>query len=448
MAQIKHINEHLSYGMGTTAAFQIDSKKDHTYIKPEEKSSNSGGKIAKWGDDNRYPQNFLETVRKNGAAGASYRFLKATHYGQGFKLHRLDTTDDGKEQKQIVPVSSIPDINQFFKRSKMQRFWNETIADLETFNIAFPEYVLTNDFNKIHSVRRQNTPKMRFELINEKSGLIENAYFCHNWKTSTDPDDKNYVRKIPVMDAYFSAEEIKDYCKSKKIHKFVMPIFYPLMDEVYYPEPDHHSPYRNGWMEVVNNIPEYKKAFSKNQLNIKYMVYISEEYFLRTYGSDWDKFKLDKKKEIRQNLTDSIDDHLAGNKNAGKSIQTTVFKDREGKWVKGIEVVPLETKNDGDGKGLLDAGTGNQEIMNAIGTDPNLMGTGIPGSKLGGEGGSNKREAFSILNSLFKSKREITLDAWRFIRDYNGWEESLEGDFAVDNLTTLDKNPTGTQTEM
>ena len=447
MAKVIQQSEYLSYGMGKTAAFQINTKEQHTHIKPEEKGINSSGKIAKWGDDNRYPQEFLKVVRKNGAAGSSYRFLKATHYGQGFKISRLDSTDDGKEQKEVVPIHSIPEIAEFYKRSKMQRMWIESIHDLETFNIAFPEFVVTNDYSKIHTARRQPTAKWRFEKINPKSGLIENAYFCHNWQSSTDPDDKAYVRKVPTVDSYLSAEEIKEYCKSKKIHKFVMPVFYPLMDEIYYPEPDHHSPYRNGWMEVVNNIPEYKKAFSKNQLNIKYMVYISEEYFLRTYGNDWENFKTDKKKEIRQQLADSIDNHLAGNANAGKSIQSTVFKDREGKWVKGIEVVPLETKNDGDGKGLLDAGTGNQEIMNAIGTDPNLMGTGIPGSKLGGEGGSNKREAFSILNSLFKSKREITLDIWRLIRDYNGWDPTLEGDFAVDNLTTLDKNPTGTQQE-
>jgi hypothetical protein len=224
-----------------------------------------------------------------------------------------------------------------------------------------------------------------------------------------------------------------------------MPIFYPLVDETYYPEPSHHSVYRNGWMQVVNAIPEYKKHFSENQLNVKYMVYISEEYFLRTYKNDWENFTTDKKKQIREELTNSIDDHLAGNKNAGKSIQSTVFKDREGKWVKGIEVVPLKDENSSEGKGLLDSSAGNSEIMSANNVDPNLMGVGIPGGKLNGGSGSDKREAFSILNSLFKTKRDISLETWRLLRDFNGWDINLEGDFAVTNLTTLDKNPTGTE---
>jgi len=446
MAKVIQQNKNLHFGLGQVAAFEItDSKENHTTKKIEEAST--AGKIAKWGDSNTYPQEFLTTLKKNGAGGSSYRFLKAAHYGQGFKVVRIDSTDDGKEDKQIVPLRSQPELLQFFRKSKMNRFWVESISDLETFNIAFPEFILSNDFNKIVSIRRQPTPKMRFEKINESTGFIENVYFCHNWKTST-KEDSDYVQKIACVDSYATAEQIKEYCKQKKQHKFIMPIFYPLMDEVYYPEADHHSVYRNGWMDVVNSIPEYKKAFSKNQLNIKFLVKISEEYFLRTYGNDWEKFSTDEKLRIRKSLADDIDNHLSGNQNAGKSIQVTVFKDREGKWVDGIDVKPIETKNDGDGAGLLDASSGNSEIMSAIGVDPNLMGVGIPGGKLNGGSGSDKREAMSIVNALFKSKRETTLEVFNLLRDYNQWPEDLEGFFAVENLTTLDKNPTGSQQEL
>lgn len=441
MAQVVHKNDHLAYGMGTVSAFKFDTKTSHTHQAPEEKGD---GVIAKWGDNNQYPKEFLSTLKKNGAGGSSYRFLKATHYGQGFKLFHIDSTDDGKEDRKIVPTASLPDISAFFKRSKINRFWVETIADLETFNLAFPEFILSNDYSKIVSVRRQATPKMRYEKINPKTGLIENSYFCHDWKSHTNVEG-DYVKKIAVVDSYFSAEEVKEYCKAKKQHKFTMPIFYPLMDEVYYPEPDHHSVYRNGWMDVVNAIPAYKKSFSENQLTVKYLVKISEEYFLRTYGDDWQKFTAEKKQECRTQLADNIDNYLAGNKNAGKSLMVTVFKDREGKWVDGIDVVPIKDENTSEGKGLLDSSAGNSEIMSAIGTDPNLMGVGIPGGKLNSGSGSDKREAFSILNALFKSKRQTTLEVWRMLRDYNGWPPDLEGDFAVTELTTLDKNPTGSE---
>lgn len=440
-----YYNDHFSVGMGKVSAVTFsDSKEKHSTINPEETGSS---KIAPWGEDNRYPQNFMATLKKNGAGGSSYRFLKAAHYGQGFQIFREDTSKDGKRDRKIIPIKSLTDINAFHRKCKIDRFFTEIIADLETFNLAFPEFILSNDYNKVVSIKRLQTAKMRYERINPKSGLIENAYFCHNWQSGTSVDSE-FVQKIPVVDSYFGAEQIKEYCKAKKLHKFTMPIFYPLIDETYYPEPDHHSVYRNGWMDVVNAIPDYKKAYSKNQLNIKYLVKVSEEYFLRTYEEDWKKFTPEKKKEIRTQLTEAIDEHLSGNKNAGKSIQVTRFKDRTtGDWEDGITIEEIGTKNDGEGKGILDASAGNQEIMSAIGTDPNLMGAGIPGNKLGDSGGSNKREAFSILNALFKTKRETTLEPWRILRDYNGWDENLEGDFAVTNLTTLDKNPTGTQNE-
>ena len=127
---------------------------------------------------------------------------------------------------------------------------------------------------------------MRYEKINKSTGLIENAYFCHNWSAST-KSDSEFVRKLPVIDSYWSADQVKEYCKKKKIYKFVMPTFYPLMNETYYPEADWHAVFHNGWMDVANSIPEFKKALFENQLNIKFVVHISEEYFTRTYGGDW-----------------------------------------------------------------------------------------------------------------------------------------------------------------
>lgn len=447
MPEIIQHSKYLSFGVGKAAAFTMASGNSaHTHV-PIESKTGSIGKIALWGDDNLYPDRFMKVLKKNGAGGSSYRFNRAAHYGQGFRLWRADETDDGKEDKRIVPLSSVSEIREFFRRNKMSRVWTEIITDLETWDLGWPEFILSNDYNKIYSLRRLQTAKMRYEVINPKSGLVENSYFCHNWTRNLTPESE-YVQKIPVVDFYMSAEEIKEYCKRNRIHKFAMPIFYPLVDETYYPEPSHHSVFRNGWMEVVNAIPEYKKHFSENQLNIKYMVHISEEYFLKVYEQDWQKFTPDKKKQIRQELADNIDAHLAGNKNAGKSIQSVTFKDSNGQWIEGITVTPIKDENSSEGKGLLDSSAGNSEIMSAIGVDPNLMGVGIPGGKLNSGGGSDKREAFSILNSLFKTKRETSLEIWRLLRDYNGWDADLEGDFAATELTTLDKNPTGTENKI
>ncbi|MAF36842.1 hypothetical protein CL622_07025 [archaeon] len=437
----RHGDVAFGHGSGTVFSFGKTSE-SHTIVNPEDKSS---GKIAKWGEDNKYPQNFIKTLKLNGAGSAGARFLKSTHYGQGFKLYKPNT-ENGKESKELVSLIDHTEIRDFFRTCKMERFWVETIADLEDLYIAFPEFILSKDFNTITSVRRLQTSKCRFQKINEATGLIENIYYCHKWEPNT-KEDSEYVETIAAIDSWWSAEQIKEYCKKKKIYKFVMPVFYPLQDETYYPEADWHAIYRNGWMDVAASIPEYKKHLFQNQINVKHVVHISEEYFTRTYKDQWADFTDEKKKQIRDQLTEAIDNHLSGNKNAGKSIQSITYKDANGNWTKGIEVTAVDDKLK-DGAYLPEASAANSEIMFAMGVDPSLLGAGIPGGKMNTGSGSDKREAFSILTSLFKTKRQITLEVWELLRDYNGWDPDLEGDFANTELTTLDKNPTGTQTTM
>lgn len=430
----------LHFGRGSNAGFVFGKSKDnHTIISPK---SEGGKKIAFWGEDNQYPKHFLKALRKNGVAGSGLRVLKSTHYGQGFSLY-TEEIKEGVYSKKLVDIKEHSEIAEFFRKNKMHRLWVDKIQNLETFNLGMPEFILSNDYSKIVSVKILPTPKTRYSTINESNGLIEYVYFCHNWTSSTDLDSE-YVHKIPVIDSYWDAEQIKEYCKKKKIHKFVMPCFYPMMDEVYYPEVDWHSVYHNGWMDVANSIPEYKKHLFENQLNIKFMVYISEEYFIRYYRGEWSDYTVEKKNEIRKQLTNAIDEHLSGNKSAGKSIQSTVFKGSDGEWIKGIEVVPI---NDvlKDGSFLPEATAANSEISFAQGIDPTIMGAGIPGGKQTSGGGSDKREAFTILTALFKTKREITLDTWRLLRDYNGWSPELEGGFTNIILTTLADNSSGAE---
>lgn len=436
----------IAFGHGSKTAFLFSGDKGqqpHTTATNKEEGS---GEIAKWGTDNLYPQKFHTALNLNGAGGAALRILKSTHYGQGFHLFKESINDEGKKTKTMVEISTQKEIDLFFKQCKMNRFWTEQITDQETYYLAFPEFILSKDFSKITSVRRLQTAKCRFQKMNPKTGLIENIYFCHNWTSAITPDSE-YVETIPAIDSYWHAEQIKEYCKKKKIYKFTMPIFYPLISETYYPEVDWHAVYRNGWMEVANSIPEYKKALFENQINIKYIVHISEEYFMRTYGNDWQDYTPEKRKEIRDQLTVAIDDHLSGNKNAGKSIQSVVYKDMNGNWVKGIEVEAVENTLK-DGSYLPEASAANSEIMFAMGVDPSIVGAGIPGGKLNSGSGSDKREAFSILTSLFKTKRELTLEVFNLLRDYNGWDPTLKGGFANTELTTLDANPTGTQTNI
>ena len=405
-------------------------------------TENENGKIAAWGANNDFPQNLIKKIRLNGAALSGLRVSRKAHYGSGFVLVE-EKHEDGKRIIEQKCLHEYENINTFWKRNQMKRFWKETITDLEYFAIAFPEYVLSKDYKTINRIKRQKTANCRFEIMDESTRSVKNVYISSKWAEGVDAASK-YVAKVPLIDSYWSAEEVKEYCKKYKIRNFIRPIFYPLVDESYYPKAEWHSVVNSGWLDIANSIPKFKKAFLENQLNIKFHIEISVEYFERKYKEDWQNFTAEKRQEVRTQFLEELDAALRDTNNAGKSINSMIYKDDNGNPLPGLKITAVDNKLK-DGAYLQDTSAGNQEILTAIGVDPSLIGAGIPGGKLGAGSGSDKREAWFILSALMKTNRDTTLEPFEFIQEYNSWDDKLIGGFEDTVLTTLDKNPTGTE---
>lgn len=416
-----------------------------TAVKVEVKDKQ--GEIASWGKSNDYPQQVIKSVKINGSASSGLRFLRKAHYGNGLVLLKEEVNDAGKKTPRVVPLTEQPVINEFFRKSQMDRFWKEIIMDLEWFSIAFPEFILSENFETINRCKRQKTAWCRFEIMNSDNGLIEHVYISEKFgKGSTVDTTSEFVEKIPLIDSYWSAEEVKQYCKKNNITKFIRPVFYPLLDEAYYPESEWHAILKSGWLDVANSVPALKKALFQNQLTIKYIIEIDEEYFKKIYEGEWLSMKAEERKSIRKTLVDTINGSLVGNEKAGKSIQSVMYADVSGKQVSAIKITAIDDKLK-DGSYLPEASAANSEVLVAIGVDATLIGgAGIPGGSLGAGSGSDKREAFMILSALYKTNRETTLEIYNFIKDYNGWDIAITPLFENTILTTLDANPTGFKT--
>lgn len=433
-------------GMGAAYSFKNTTAKGEstvTTVKIDLKDKQ--GVIASWGKNNDYPQKILEQVRKNGSASSGLRLLRRAHYGNGLVLIEKGVTEDGKHDHKIIDEESQPAIAEFFERSQMPRFWKETIADLELWGIAFPEYILSNDFSQINRVKRHQAAWCRFEVMNESSGLVENVYISQKFGTGGSVDvASDFVAQVPVIDSYWSADEVREYCRANKIYRFVRPVFYPLIDEAYYPEAEWHSVTKSGWLEVANSVPEFKMNMFKNQVSIKFLIEVDEQYFINIYQHAWSDFKPEEQIAIRKALVDKINEHLSGETNAGKSIQSMMYIDTNGVQQSTIKITAIDDKFK-DGSYLPEAEAANSEVLFALGVDPSLIGAGIPGGKLGAGSGSDKNAAYNIMSALFKTNRETTLEIFDFIKAYNGWERKIKAIFENTILTTLDKNPTGSQ---
>src|SRR5690606_25116782 len=100
------------------------------------------------------------------------------------------------------------------------------------------------------------------------------------------------------------------------------------------------------------------------QLQIKYLIHISEEYFQRAYGQDanggwnWSNFTPEEQQKKQKELKQAIDDHLKGKPAAGRSMTAPMFLAPDGKFVKSIEIEPIDDKIK-DGAYLPDASAGN-----------------------------------------------------------------------------------------
>lgn len=400
--------------------------------------------IASWGKNNNYPQTILKQVRLNGSASSGLRFLRKAHYGNGLVLIKQEANDSGKKETKLIPIDEVQNIKDFFLRSQMNRFWKETITDLEYFSIAFPEYVLTDNFNEIYSVRRQKTAWCRFSLPNPDNNLVEYVYISEKFGKETVDATSEYVEEVPLIDSYWTPDQVKEYCKTNNIKKFIRPIFYPLIDEAFYPKSEWHSVVESGWLDVANSVPALKKAIFNNQMIVKYIVEIDERYFEKQYLTEWSRYTPDERRKIREAVIKEINDSLTGNDNAGKAIQSIKIVDEKGVATSAVTITAIDDKLK-DGSYLPEAEAANSEVLFALGVDPSLIGAGIPGGKLGAGSGSDKREAFTILSALFKTNRETTLEVYDFIAAYNNWDNSIHAAFENTILTTLDANPTGSK---
>lgn len=432
-------------GMGAAYSFKnTPAKGESTVTTVKIDLKDKQGVIASWGKNNDYPQKIIAQVRKNGSASAGLRLLIKAHYGNGLVLIRKGVTEDGKHDHKIIDEETVPEIADFFERSHINKFMLETITDLEWWGIAFPEFILSNDFTKINRVKRHQAAWCRFEVMTEGSGLVENVYISQKFGAGGSVDvASDFVAKVPVIDSYWSAEEVREYCKANKIHRFIRPVFNPLVDEAYYPELEWHSVTKSGWLEVANSVPEFKMNMFKNQVSIKFLIEVDEQYFKNIYQHAWNDFKPEEQIEIRKALVDKINEHLSGESNAGKSIQSMMYIEN-GIQQSTIKITPIDDKFK-DGSYLPEAEAANSEVLFAMGVDPSLIGAGIPGGKLGAGSGSDKNAAYNILTALFKTNRERTLDNFNFVRAFNGWERAIKAILENTILTTLDKNPTGSQ---
>jgi len=151
-----------------------------------------------------------------------------------------------------------------------------------------------------------------------------------------------------------------------------VPVNFPSPGRQYYQRPYWWSIFLSGWYDFATMIPEFKKALMKNQMAIKYIVYLSDKYWDALFQQEG--IDSTNKEAVKKRKTDeftNFKNFLSGEKNAGKGLVALKKMIASGSTAieeKYIEIVPLKTEIQG-GEYIEDSGEVNSIINYAMGVD-------------------------------------------------------------------------------
>ena len=457
---IMHVDGSTAFYSGTKALFLQSTNTTGIFAAPDREPSTITVKgksedmprMVPWGEDNMMPKKLTDKVGKLPQMAANLWFNVLLSYGDGVRPVKISTKDDG--QQVIEPYTGNEEIDIFFEENDIQLYLLEQMTDMHWFFNCFPEIIFNaedGDKRKIVELRSKEACFSRWSEMNAETGRIEWHYYFAHWGTKPPDSEKYPCVATPVLD-YFNPirhlREIVEEDKSKEVNlrrnRFIVPVSFPSPGRSYYQKPYWYAIIEGGLYDFAMKIIPFKDAIMKNTALINYIVLLEPDYFKEIFKRETITGEKEQKLRIKKEYKD-INDFLKGQDKAGNSIITFQKKDPQGQpypMIK-IEVVKNELK---DGAYIEDS----EEVSNIISygmlVHPSLIGPSPGKNKT--INGTEARELFIIKQALMKPFRDRILRPFYLIKAINKWPKDLH--FVIPNLelTTLDKDKTGSITKM
>jgi hypothetical protein len=403
-------------------------------------------KYVPWGSTDDLPNQVLSKVGANPATSTGMEFNIQIAFGDGIVPVKREINPNNKEVK-WVPYFDNREINQFFEDNDINAFMLEQMTDLKHFYNVFPEVILSRDKSpsarKIVELNHKEAVFSRLQEMNAK-GVIENHLYNANFGTGKEIDPKE-TELTPLLDPKRPIIDLKrrlgllpgldGKTKVEDNYRYVMLNPFPTPGRFYYQMPYWYSIFSSGWYDYANSIPAFKNALMSNQMTIKYVVYIEQQYWIELFAAEGITDK--KSQEERRKLEyEHIQEFLSGEKNSGKAI-IAKFSYQGNLERKYIKIEPIENAFKG-GDFIEDSEEASNILLFALGVHSSLIGS-FP-SKNGAISGTEARELFTIKQALMKPIRDRLLRPLYLVKAINKWPEEIH--FAIPNmqLTTLDEH--------
>jgi hypothetical protein len=352
-------------------------------------------------------------------------------YSNGLTYTKKDTSE-----------ISDTEIVDFFKYNRPTKYLFEQQTDMKHFFFTVTVLILNLEGNKIVKLRHKDALYCRFETCNPDTGIIENVIFA-NWEAGA-PNEKN--REViqlldtsdPLGDLMVRMGKLPNEdgktLPPTKIRKFAMMNAIPIPGNKYYPFPYYWSFFNSGWYDIKQLIPAGKKAKFKNGLVLRYQVEVNNKYWEILYETENITDPVKKMERMTLEKT-NIKLFLSGMENAGKVWFSGFFVDATGKEQSMVKINVINNTKEG-GDWIEDIEEGASMACYAQGNHPSMIGA-TPGKSSSNMNGSNIRELFTMKQGLEKGVKDIILEPYFVIKNFNEWD--IEFDIPFMMLTTLDK---------
>jgi hypothetical protein len=210
----------------------------------------------------------------------------------------------------------------------------------------------------------------------------------------------------------------------------------------YYQKPPWYSLIESGWYDFAVTIPQLKKNIIQNQAVVKYIIALDKNYFPDIFLREKIIGEKAQNKRVEEEYK-MLNDFLTKMENNGKSIVTTSKEGRDNKRFQNLTITAVENSIK-SGEYTEDSEEVSNMMCYAMLIHPSLVGA-APG-KNSTISGSEARELYLIKQAILKPFINRILKPFNVIKAVNGWSKHIS--FVIPNieLTTLDKNKTGIQT--
>ena len=382
---------------------------------------------------------------------ADFAKWERTYYGEVVKNER------GEEVRRYG-------VKRFLEDNDMTDLWRKWASDITYFDVAFPTIGLSIDRHWKkggNDAAQEWQPRIthlghipavcgRYEQMDENL-RINNVFYAEKWRNDSTAElqlqdavayptlmPQNFLAKLRARVRSQAMVDTQDrnywYCAPLQVSDAVSP---------YYPQPHWWSVFESKLYQNTLTLFADRAAARENSTMWGKLLVMNCEYLRSVYAS----LGIDspqEQKEIKQEIFDSVNNFLKRRENNGKTMAIDSILSPDGKtMMKAVEIIDIPANKVADVDLEKDLGPLCSSIFFAMGVHPALIGA-VPGESKSSSG-TYQRELTLLKQNQLSPRQRMMLRLLQNVCVFNGWDEHATWIVRQQVLTTLDRNPEGTE---